>query len=134
MSLDDAKRQELIAYRVEQAKEAMKDVEVLLANHRFQPAMNRIYYGMFYMLLALGLKYRFETSKHVQLIGWFNKTFMKEEIIPRKYGQMLRDAFKNRMNSDYEAFVTFTEAEISELFENMKDFITAIEQFIRSNP
>jgi uncharacterized protein (UPF0332 family) len=134
MSLDEATRQELIAYRIEQAKDAIQDVEVLLANNRLQPSINRIYYGMFYMLLALGLKYRFETSKHVQLIGWFNKTFMKDERIPRKYGQILRDAFKNRMNSDYEAFVKLTKAEVLELFENMKDFITTIEQFIRSEP
>jgi uncharacterized protein (UPF0332 family) len=62
------------------------------------------------------------------------RTFMKDERIPRKYGQILRDAFKNRMDSDYEAFVKLTKAEVLELFENMKDFITTIEQFIRSEP
>ncbi len=29
---------------------------------------NRIYYGMFYALLALAVHFRFETSKHAQLL------------------------------------------------------------------
>ena len=134
MSLNESKRQELILYRIEQAKEAINDVDLLLANERLQPAMNRIYYGMFYMLLALGLKYHFETSKHAQLIGWFNKTFMKDETLSRKYGQILRDAFRNRMNSDYEAFVILTRDEVAAQFEQMKEFISVLEQYILSQP
>jgi len=47
---------------------------VLIDNNRFRSAVNRIYYGMFYPLMALGLANHFETSKHGQLIGWFNKS------------------------------------------------------------
>ncbi len=84
------------------------------------------------ILLALALKYRFETSKHQQLIGWFNKTFIKDEIIERKYNRILRDVYKNRMRSDYDAFVTFTKEETEELFESMQDFVARLEQFILS--
>ncbi len=133
MSLNERQRRELIAYRIEQAKDAVQDVELLLANERLHPAMNRIYYGMFYMLLALGLQHRFETSKHAQLLGWFNKTFMKDEVLPRKYGHILRDAFRDRMNSDYEAFVTLKKEQVVAQFEQMKEFISIIEEHILSN-
>jgi len=46
-------------------------------------AVNRIYYGLFYIITALSLKYEFSTSKHQQLIGWFNKTFIKSEIFSK---------------------------------------------------
>jgi len=48
---------------------------------------------MFYSLMALGLKCEFETSKHAQLIGWFNKAFIHEGLIDSKYGKIITKAF-----------------------------------------
>lgn len=64
MSLEENERTELISYRLEEAKETIRDVQLLIDNDRLRAAVNRIYYGMFYSLLALGLAYQFETSKH----------------------------------------------------------------------
>ena len=77
MSIPEEKRHALIQYRIEQAKETAEEANLLIKHNKFRAAINRIYYAMFYMLLALGLKYHFETSKHRQLLGWFNKTFIK---------------------------------------------------------
>ena len=55
MSLDQENRKELIIYRLGQAFETIEDVKLLLENERFRSAVNRIYYGMFYSLLALGI-------------------------------------------------------------------------------
>ena len=66
----------LIRHRIQEAEETIEDVKLLIDNDRLRAAVNRIYYGMFYSLLALGLAYEFETSKHAQLIGWFNKNFI----------------------------------------------------------
>ena len=65
MSLTEEKRHALIQYRIEQAKETVEEAHLLITHDKLRAGINRIYYGMFYMLLALGLKYRFETSKHV---------------------------------------------------------------------
>ena len=70
MSIEDKDRQELIQYRIDQAKDTETDVALLISHDRLRAAINRIYYGMFYALMALGLKYEFETSKHLQLLGW----------------------------------------------------------------
>jgi len=59
---------ELITYRVEQAKGAISEIEILIEKNLLSLAINRIYYGMFYMLLALSLKNGFKTSKHNQLL------------------------------------------------------------------
>ena len=76
MSIDNEDRLDLIQYRLSEAVETQSDVELLISHDRMRAAVNRIYYSMFYSLLALGLKYELETSKHAQLIGWFNKTFI----------------------------------------------------------
>lgn len=54
MSLTADERAELIKYRLDEAKDTIQDVQLLLENDRYRAAVNRIYYGMFYSLLALG--------------------------------------------------------------------------------
>ncbi|MFN0035696.1 MAG: hypothetical protein ACKVUS_11560 [Saprospiraceae bacterium] len=56
-------RQALISLRIEQAEQAVRRVESSLANDEPEIAANRIYYGMFYAMLALGLLRGFETFK-----------------------------------------------------------------------
>jgi len=59
----------IIKYRIEQAFSTISEVEILIDKNLLTLSINRIYYGMFYMLLALALKEGFKTSKHKQLIG-----------------------------------------------------------------
>ena len=130
MSLDDKERNELIKYRLEEAKETIADVELLIENDRLRAAVNRIYYGMFYSLLALGLAYQFETSKHQQLLGWFNKNFIHEGLIDAKFGKMINKASNRRTQGDYESYVEFDKEIILEMFGEMKEFIVEIERFL----
>ena len=120
----------LIKYRLEQAKIAAENAELLINHKAFNAAVNRIYYSIFNSINALALKYEFKTSKHQQLIGWFNKTFIKEGKIDAKYGKILKKAYEARSESDYGEFVDITMEEARDLFEDMKDFLTIIGQFI----
>ena len=133
MSLDENERKELIRYRIEEAKESIEDVRLLIDNNRLRAAVNRIYYGMFYTLLALGIEYEFETSKHNQLIGWFNKTFIHEGIIDSKFGKIINNALIRRTKGDYESFTKFEKDAIIEMFDEMKEFILEIEGLLNSN-
>ena len=130
MSLDTNERAELIKYRLDESKETILDVHLLLENDRLRAAVNRIYYGMFYSLLALGLAYEFETSKHQQLIGWFNRNFIHKGLIDPRFGRIINKASNRRTKGDYESFVEFDKDIIFEMFEEMKDFILEIEKFI----
>lgn len=59
MTIEKGDRENLILYRLVQAEETIKDVTLLIDNDRLRSAVNRIYYGMYYSLLALGLAYEF---------------------------------------------------------------------------
>jgi len=133
MTLRDEDRNTLIEYRIQKAKEAIEDAQFLLDNDKMDLAVNRIYYGMFYSLTALALKYKFNTSKHLQLIGWFNKNFVKENIVDLKYGQIIHRAYDKRSKGDYGDYIKFSKDEVMELFQEMKDFIQRIEELIRSD-
>jgi len=127
---DDKKA--LIEYRLNQAKEVISEVEQLIATDLLKVAVSRIYYGMFYCLNSLALKYNFQSSKHLQLIGWFNKTFIKTGLIENKFGKILRDAFKNRIDGDYAPFIEFSKSDIIDMQKDMKVFIERIESFINN--
>jgi len=133
MSIDNQDRLDLIQYRLAEAKDTQSDVELLISHDRHRAAINRIYYSMFYSLLALGLKYEFETSKHAQLIGWFNKTFIQSGLIEKKVGKIINKAFNRRTKGDYDSYIEFDMETIIEMYEEMKDFNSAIERFINQH-
>ncbi len=131
MIMDSNDRSNLIRYRLKQATETISDVQLLIDNNRFRSAVNRIYYGMFYSLLALALANQFETSKHSQLIGWFNKNFINEGLIDARYGKIVNRAFNKRTKGDYDTFVDFEKEIVIEMFTEMQEFIAMIESYIK---
>jgi uncharacterized protein (UPF0332 family) len=133
MTIKDEEREVLIIYRLEQAKNTVKVIDLLIANNELSTAVNRIYNGMFYALLALALKYKFETSKHEQLIGWFNKNFIHAGKVDTKYGKILSSAYKNRKKGDYDAFIKFDIEEVKLMKSEMIDFINEIEMMIMND-
>ena len=128
MTLSDDERTTLIQYRIEKAKKAEDDARFLLDNDRLHMAVNRIYYGAFYILSALALKYRYQTTKHQQLIGWFNKEFVKADIVDRKHGQFIHKAYDKRSKGDYADYVTFDKEEVEIMFKSMGEFLKKIEE------
>ena len=130
MTIEDNDRENLIKYRLEQAKETISDVQLLIENNRLRSAVNRIYYGMFYSLLALGLATQFETSKHARLIGWFNKNFINQGLIDSKYGKIINKALNRRTKGDYDTYVEFEKDIVIEMFAEMQDFISEIISYL----
>jgi uncharacterized protein (UPF0332 family) len=49
----DPNQEELIQYRLKQAGDTVKEVRVLVENNLIKIAVNRVYYGMFYMVEEL---------------------------------------------------------------------------------
>jgi len=130
MTLNLEDRNELIKYRMQQASECIDEVLFLIDNKKYKIAINRIYYGMFYSLLALGLKDQYESSKHSQLIGWFNKNYIHTNLIDVKYGKMINKSFTLRNESDYEPFIEYEEQEVKELYDKMKEFIKTVHEIL----
>lgn len=130
MTLTPQERQQLIEHSKEKAYNTEQEISVLIKNQQWFTAVNRIYYAMYYMLSALALKHGFSTSKHTQLIGWFNKHFVKTGKIEHVYTRYIQEAFEKRMKGDYDVLTTFSESEVLDLFEKMKHTLRAIEQLL----
>ncbi len=124
-------KNELINYRIARAKETIEEAgDDIKSNHLFS-AENRIYYAIFYIVSALGLKNDYSTSKHLQLLGWFNKNIVKMNKVPIEFSKIYSRAFEKRQKGDYEDFKSFTKDEVKNDFENMLRFVDTIEKLIK---
>ncbi|MCX8010831.1 MAG: HEPN domain-containing protein [Ignavibacteria bacterium] len=109
----------------------MKEIEILIKDNLLLVAMNRIYYAGFYIVSALLLFEDFSTSKHKQLIGYFNRNYIRTNLINIEVGEILSKAFKKRSSVDYVDFVTVTKSEVIGYFEKMKLFVHDVDKLIQ---
>jgi uncharacterized protein (UPF0332 family) len=128
--ITEKERIDLIKFRLEQAENAQMEAQKLLENGFLMGATNRIYYAIFYAVMALALKHRFETSKHQQLLGWFNKNFIHTEKIEVHFGKIYRDSFSNRMEGDYEPYIDFDKETVEQMYADMRLFLDRIRKEI----
>jgi len=130
MTIEESEKVGLIEYRINQAFNTAEDAELLFSMNRIPSAVNRIYYSVFYCLLVFGLKHDFKTSKHLQLIGWFNKTFIATGKINNDYGRIVRDCYEYRKSADYDAFVNIEYSDVELLMNEMKSFIRMTKKYL----
>lgn len=130
MTLTSDEKANLIRYRVNQAIESAELAAVLIEMNKHSAAVNRIYYAIFYCLLALAVKYEFETSKHLQLIGWFNKNFIASGIIESEFGTIARKCYEYRRAADYDAYVVINKENVESLLFQMNLFIDRINKLL----
>lgn len=123
-------KQILINHRIRQAQEALVEISVLIENKFLDLAVNRIYYSIFYAISAVSIKDGFTTSKHKKLLGWFNKNYISNGILPREFGKMIYAAYENREKSDYDFLFEITKEEIKKYFELAKEFVSEIKRLL----
>jgi uncharacterized protein (UPF0332 family) len=116
MTLPREDKIQLIQFRINKSDEAFADGEYLLSDNRISASVNRLYYSVFYLLSALSIKVGFSTSKHKQLLGWFNKNYVHTGIFDKKFGKLVYTIFENREKSDYDFLYAFTLQEAKEYF------------------
>ncbi len=130
MTLTGLERDEIIKHRIEQSQRTIEEAELLIENRRLSAAVSRIYYSVFYIISALGVRNNYSSSKHKQLIGWFNKNYVYTEKVKKGYGRLVHDLFNKRMEADYEIFIEFLKTDVIEYLNQAKNFIDDIKKII----
>jgi uncharacterized protein (UPF0332 family) len=120
----------LVKYRIERARESIDEAKIAIDSNKLFNAENRIYYSIYYIVSALSIKNNFTTSKHSQLLGWFNKNFIKTKVINPELGKTYYTAFEKRQKGDYEDLKYFTVEEVNNDFLKMLEFVDIIEKLI----
>jgi uncharacterized protein (UPF0332 family) len=85
--------------------------------------VNRLYYAMFYAVLALLQEKELGTSKHSGAIALFDREYVKTGLFPKEMSKALHRAFELRQKSDY-----MEEAEVAA--EDVAEIRPAAELFV----
>lgn len=120
----------LIKYRLERSNESLEAAELMFENNLFIPAMNRIYYSMFYAVQALLVLKESAFSKHGQVKGFFNKEYIKAGVFPKEFGKLYNAAFEYRQKFDYVDLIIPEEQLISDYIQKAKPFIEELSKYI----
>lgn len=126
MTLETNDKEALIKYRIDRANETIIEAKEAYESGHLNLAVNRVYYACFYSTEALMLTRDFSTKDHGRLKGEFNKVFVHDGLIDKKYFAILDAAFKNRQTGDYGDFVKFNKEEVKDSLEKAEEFVTEI--------
>ncbi len=127
-------RDALIRYRIQRAHETEEEARMASDAKHWHLAENRIYYSMFYLVHALALQEGVTMSRHAQLVGWFNKTFVHAGTVEIDIGKIFQAAFEKRQEGDYDDFVTFSPEEVADDLKQLRRFFERVETMFNLTP
>lgn len=96
---------ELAKYRMERAKEMLVAAEENLKIGQYKTSLNRSYYAIFHSMRAANIVKGFDSSKHSGVIGFFNREYLKENLMDRQLSVIIKKSSFLREKSDYDDFL-----------------------------
>lgn len=123
-------KNELINYRREKAKETLEDARILFNAGRLYSAVNRIYYALFYEVVALLLTKDLSSAKHSGVRALLNEHFVKTGKVDVELGRFYSNMFDFRQKSDYGDFVVFESEKVKGWLLKAEQFIEGLEKII----
>lgn len=121
---------ELIDYRRKRAKETLNDARVLFERASLFSTVNRIYYAVFYEVLALLLTKGLASPKHSGVKSFFNREFVKTGIVKGEFGDFFNSIFEFRQKSDYGDYVEFEKEKVQSWLKKAEEFINGLDEII----
>ena len=124
-------KQELSVYRLSIAKECLDTTKLLFDLKKFKDSNNRAYYSALYAIKAVLAIEGVDFKRHKDVIGYFNKTYVKEEIFPRELGRKLAKMAVIRELADYKDFYVVSKEEAEEQLKTAEYAIELVEEYLK---
>ena len=124
---------ELAGYRMERAREMLDAAEGNLKIGQFKTSLNRSYYAIFHAMRAVNILKGFDSSKHSGVIAFFNKEYLKEEILDRSLSVIVKNSAFLREKSDYDDFYIASKTEAEKQLDDARIFLGKIEEYLKQS-
>ena len=86
----------------------------------------------FYAMRSANILKGQDSSKHSGVIAFFNKTYVKENLMERGLSKIIKDTSYLREKSDYDDFFIASKEEAEQQLLNAKYFVSVVDQFIKN--
>ena len=129
--IEGDKKKALALYRLQQAKESLEEARYLFNGGKsLRSVVNRLYYGMFYSVLALLIYEPYASSKHSGVLSYFGKRFVKGGDFPESMGRCLNKAFELRQRGDYREYFELREDQVEPLLNDADHFLFCVRVYL----
>lgn len=122
-------RKDLVLYRLQTSKDALKSAKILVAAEEYKGANNRAYYAIFHAINAIHALNGKAYKRHKDAIANFNKDYVKSEIFSREIGRKIGEAEEIRHASDYDDFYIASSEEAERQIDAAREFIQMVEEY-----
>lgn len=122
-------RKDLVLYRLQTSKDALKSAKILVAAEEYKGANNRAYYAIFHAINAIHALNGKAYKRHKDAIANFNKDYVKTEIFSREIGRKIGEAEEIRHASDYDDFYIASCEEAERQIDVACEFIQMVEEY-----
>ena len=112
------------------AFEKLETARILYKNARYDDAVSRAYYAAFHAMTAALLSRDLSYSSHGQVIGAFNREFIKTGVFPKKFSSIIQALFDDRQIGDYGILVKISKRTTLEHIKKAEMMIEAIRLFV----
>lgn len=103
--MNHRERDEYIKYRLEKSDETFEVAELLIENEKWNSAVNRLYYSVYYAISALLVKAGIKTKTHTGVKTQFFLNYVKPGIVKVGLAKAYSDIFDWRQKVDYVDFL-----------------------------
>jgi uncharacterized protein (UPF0332 family) len=128
--MKEYKPEDYIKYRIERARETIKEVQTHIENKYWNTAINRMYYACFYAVGALLAKNKIEVSSHSGVRQKFGEYYVKTGKIDRNLAKHFTELFEKRHKGDYNDFFDYNKETVLRLYPYSKELIEQIEKIL----
>lgn len=121
---------ELAGYRMERAQEMLVAARENLEIGQYKTSLNRSYYAIFHAMRALNILKGFDSSKHSGVIAFFNREYLKENVLDRKLSVVIKNSAFLREKSDYDDFYIASKQETEKQLVDAEHFLSVTQMYL----
>jgi len=130
MTLKPDERTAIVAYRLEKARNTIKEVKDVGALGYWNLSANRLYYAAYYASVALLVDKGIDATTHKGVIRMIGESFVRKGILDVEDSKLLGRLFTMRQTGDYEDLFDWEESDVSPLIPRVEDYISRISALI----
>ena len=128
--MDGEARAALVAWRMEEAAEALAAARLAFDHGLHRSTVNRAYYAAFYAASAALLTEGISMAKHTGVQGELHRLLVRRGRLPALIGRAFTHLFEERLRGDYREGIELSADEAAEALAAAEQIVDAIRSLL----
>lgn len=130
MTLSPEENSNIINYRIERSLQAFKEAKDNVQLENWNLAVNRLYYAVFYMAMALNQQNGDSAKSHHGVFSIISKKYVATGILDKDSGGLYRRLFSMRQSGDYDDLFDWTQDDVVPLIDKTEKLLSDLQALI----